>query len=396
VIPAAVASVFLAGPHLTRLPNGIPVIVDAGTGEAVSIQVLVRTDDLAPLELGAAETLASALLGETENYSLQELRRLAWSVGGSIVCESAGDCIRLEVSTTRDRLRPAAAFISDTLRNPTFKHQALAAARSARLRFQDWVDRTPPLRAVRTEWSRKGIGPSDVGSLTAEQARALHSKVFRPDRVAIAVVGTVNSEDFASILGASLGHWQPNDLGRSEPLRADAPRPSPSFAASAVTVKGPSPTAKEFAAWVTACVVIAEGKLSFLNRKYRMEAGRTYVLGSAFTFREGASYCTFYVSGSETAPGDLKDSVRAFVPTEGDIVRARAYLAGRYLVGGPTDVGYLGAFSTGHDTDSSRAFWLAWWELKGAGIQRDATFTDSVSKVTDEAVIDVCRTWKFD
>ena len=66
MISALVATALL-GPQLTRLPNGIPVIVDTRARDLVTIQVVVRTDDLPPLEAGGAETMARALFGETEN-----------------------------------------------------------------------------------------------------------------------------------------------------------------------------------------------------------------------------------------------------------------------------------------------------------------------------------------
>ena len=67
------------------------MVVETNASATVTVQVLVDIDDLTPTEAGAAEFMAAALFGETENYSLRELRRLAWSIGGSVASESAGD-----------------------------------------------------------------------------------------------------------------------------------------------------------------------------------------------------------------------------------------------------------------------------------------------------------------
>ena len=393
----AIAVAAAVGPQLTRLPNGIPVIVDSAGTNTVSIQVLVRTDDLTPNELGAAETLVGALFGETENYSLRELRRLAWSIGGSVAAESAGDCLRLEITTSADRLRPTAAFISDALRRPAFTQLSLDEAREAAVRREEWLDRTPPLRDIRIALADKGIGPIAVTRLSAEQAKALHAKVFRPERIAIAVVGNTTTDAVATIFGASLGHWQSGEPPRLPILRPDPPRKAIGFHTATVTVRGPVPKHADYPAWAVACTAFGEGKSGFLNRKYRVQEGVSYVLGSHFTFAARSSYCTFYVSWTgSNGVADLPETLKAFKPNAEDIERAKAYLAGRYAVGGPTEVGRIGGFSVGHETDASRAFWLAWWELKGAGISRDGSFPKSVGEVTHEGVLKAIDSWLSD
>ena len=394
----AIALAAAIGPQLTRLPNGIPVIVDeASQQDSVSIQVLVRIDDLPPIEMGAAETMAGALFGETENYSLRELRRLAWSIGGAVSAESAGDCLRLEVTTTPDRLRPTAALISDALRRPAFTQASLDYAWEEATQREKWLDRTPPLRDLRTVLAARGIGPMAVTRLTEEQARALHAKVVRPERVAIAVVGKVRADDVATIFGASLGHWQASEAPRIPTLRPDPPSKALGFQTATVTVEGPAPKEKGFTAWAVACMAFGEGKAGQLNRKYRVENALSYVLGSYFTFVADASYCTFYVSWiGERGVKDLPETLASFKPSSDDVDRAKSYLAGRYAVGGPTEVGRLGGFSIGHETDRYRAFWLGWWELKGAGITRDGTFAKSVTEVQPADVARAIEAWLSD
>ena len=390
---AAVAALALVGPQLTRLPNGIPVVVETTGRDLVTIQVLVRADDLSPLELGAAETMVGALFGETENYSLRELRRLAWSIGGAVASDSAGDCLRLQVTTTRNRLRPTAAFISDALRRPVFTEEALTEARQAELRRQAWVDRTPPLRDIRTALANAGIGAANVTALTADQAKAIHAKVVRPDRVAIAVVGDVDVESVATILGSSVGHWQAVDKPSVRSLRS-ADRSGTTFKTALRTVQGPTVKSGKFAAWATACVAFGEGKLGSLNKNFRLKQS-AYILGSYFTFRHDSSYCTFYVSTTGEPPTEsIKKSVSTFEPSEAEAARAKAYLAGRYLVGGPTETGRFGAFSIGHETDANRAFWLAWWELKGAGIGKDARFLAEIADLTHSEIAEAARSWR--
>jgi hypothetical protein len=139
---------------------------------------------------------------------------------------------------------------------------------------------------------------------------------------------------------------------------------------------------------------LAEGKGSLLNREFRVSRGVAYVLGSYLAFREATSYCTFYVSSTNAIGVDeLKNLVAGFAPDEKDIDRAKSFLIGRYAVGGPTEIGKLGAFSIGHETDAAHAFWLAWWELKGAGYGRDAEFPNLVQKVALPEAIEAVKNW---
>jgi predicted Zn-dependent peptidase len=394
VIAATIAALAL-GPQLTRLANGIPIIVEPENGPHVTIQVLVRTDDLTPEEHGVAETMAAALFGETENYSLRELQRLAWSIGGAVVAESAGDCLRMQVTTTPGRLRPTAAFISDALRRPAFTKEALSDARTTRDRYQAWLDRTPPLRDIRSHLEEKRIGPANISTITPDIALSLHARVVRPERVSIAVVGPVTTDSVASIFGSSLGLWSAQEAGGLRRAPAEK-RTASGFKTAVATVKGPIPKADGFAAWVAACIAMGDGKGSALNRKFRMEQGAAYVLGSYFTFRHDASYCTFYVSTSGEPPAELREFVKATVPTEAEAARAKAFLAGRYQVGGPTEIGRLGAFSVGHETEAGRAFWLAWWELKGAGIGKDSKFSAEVDLLNHQQIAGAVSNWLVD
>jgi predicted Zn-dependent peptidase len=360
----------------------------------VQIEVLVRADDLNSVETGAVETLAGALLGETENYSLNELKRLAWAVGGSISTTFAGDCVRLSITTSPERLNPTAALISDALRKPAFTPESLASAQLAARGHQDWVDRTPPLRDLFTSLSKRDLAPTPLTTLTREQAVALHSKVFRPERVAIAVVGDITVESASKALGASLGLWGAPEAPRAPAFSPDPPRKASAFQSAIATVEGPTVKAQDYVPWLIACIAFAEGKGSFLNQEFRVRTGQSYLHGGFLTFRSEATFCTFFVSSSGDAVAGLSELVIGFRPSPEAIRRAKAFLAGRYLVGGPTESGRVSGFSAGHETQVMQAFWLAWWEMRGVGIKRDAQFAEMVVAATDEEVLAARAAWK--
>lgn len=375
---AALTLAAVAAPQLIRLPNGIPVVVESTADRLVSIQALVRADDLTPEQAGGLEFLSGALFGETENYSLRELRNLAWIAGGSVEAAWAGDCLRLEITTTPDRLRPAAALLSEVLRKPLLTPSALSEARLLAKRRFERILATPPLSDVRAALTAQGLGAAPIDSLTEQQARGL-MPLITPNRTAIGVVGAVSPDTVGEVFGASLGHWRASDT-QGLPALKPVMR-TPQRLARVVTAAGPGIDEPDFAAWIVACVAVGEGKTSALNRKFRQEMGAAYLVGTVFAFRSSKSACALYVGGRENSPLKV---VTDSVPTDADVDRAKAYAAGRYEVGGVAEAGTVAAFAVGHETAAHRAFWHAWWQLHGAPISRDQTFAQELRSVTPE------------
>ena len=393
---ATLASVAMAivSPQLTRLPNGIPIVVEQQSQPYVFIQVLVKANDLSPTELGALEIVSAALFGETTNFSLRELKKLAWSAGGGISSTFAGDCVRLQLTTTKDRLAPAASLINEALRNPTFDDGILQKAISANKLHQQQIDRTVPLREIRNALALKKIGPASVGEISREYATALHLKVFRPGRIFIAAVGPVTPESIATALGGTLGNWQPQRPREPIGFKADERRSTSIFETALVTVRGPSPREAAFPAWLVACVAVGEGKRGLLNKVFRVDRGLSYVLGQTITARDNASYATFYVS-TETGkrPSDLLQIIKSAPLLPADVQRAKALAIGRYKVGGIGEISFPESFANDHRTPSSRAFWLAWWEMQGESFSKDKALLSEIEKVSDDEVASVRSMW---
>jgi predicted Zn-dependent peptidase len=393
MIAVLAAGVVLSGPQLTRLANGIPIIVETTTDPLIAISVLIRTDDLPPLEMGAVQILSGALFGETQNFSLRQLENLTWESGGGISSIFAGDSIRLQLTTTKDRLLPTTSLLNETLRNPTFDEAELGRAIAANRRYQRWLDETIPLREISLSLAKIGLAPSPITEMTVTQAAALHGKVFRPNNISIAAVGPVDPEALANAFGGTLGHWNPQPPKPIKPFHEEMHRPNASFDTALMTVQGPSPKDQKFGAWLVACATIAEGKRSLLNRIYRVERGVSYLLGQVINIRKGISYATFFVSTSGKRPQDLSETVLRANISDQEVARAKALVAGRHVVGGLGELGFPESFSVDHRSLPRRAFWLAWWEMQGASVSRDRDLLKEIESVTTADVLAAAKKW---
>ncbi|MBA3725042.1 MAG: insulinase family protein [Armatimonadetes bacterium] len=395
MIVALAAAAVLSGPQLTRLSNGIPVIVHRRPDSpSVTLQALVRLDDLSPAELAEAEVVAGALFGETDSFSLQEFRMLAWSIGGNVIAEVSGDCLRVEVTTAKSHLLPAISFLTDALRRPTFNRGALEDGHRHRDRLHTFISQNPPFLSVRSLLASLSAGPAYVRQVSAGRAKALHQMYVRPERMAVAVVGDVAPESIATAL-SSLGGWTPDLPGRMTPAKGEKWGSADRFDSSIVAAKGPKAGAPDFPAWMTYCALVAQGKGSAISKEFRDKRGWSYIQGVVFSFRAAESIAAFYVSYSRARSyaADAKartDELAAFLKSfpidEGALTRAKAFLAGQYAVGRTESATRLGAFTHGHVAPNEQAFWSAWWEIKGAGMGMDARFPELVKAVTLDEV----------
>src|SRR5436853_174431 len=99
--------------HTTRAQCSPEVSKWSGHSGSLTIQALIRINDFSPAELGELEYFSGALFGETQSFSLQQFRRLAWLLGGNVTAEPAGDVFRLEISTDKNYFQPAVSFLVD-------------------------------------------------------------------------------------------------------------------------------------------------------------------------------------------------------------------------------------------------------------------------------------------
>lgn len=358
--------------EVSRLSNGIPVLYERETGAAtVSIGAVVRTDDLTPRELDAIEALVDSWHGGTESLTLHRLNALAAQSGGRIVVAPAADCVRFDATVPRESFPLAITLLSELFLRPQISADSIREGRDQRRRTLPIAEH-PLEQGVRALLHRAGLLGSGVPSDSPEEVDAVWRKVFRPERVAIGVVGDVPLEQVVQRIGASLGSWQPTTPQREGRARAGESRRAMDGRQPVVGVllRGPPPADAAFPAFLVGIAALLEGKGSIVGREIRYGRSLAYEAG-VLRFVRGEGTWAFYYLGSDEEPlGEQALSlIQAGVESisESEIERGKAYLLGalRHRGGSGSLLSSLSGASMEPSERAHRYAWLQAFAVRG-------------------------------
>lgn len=368
-----------AAAQLTRLGNGIPIVVEPRTnGGLVCVQALVDASDLTPEQLGGLEYVVACLLRESERLSVSELRALADRSGGAIESELTRDCVRIEITVPATHLSHAALLLGETLRRTKFTEEGIAWAERKMARERADLRSLAHLAGIREVLAGAGCGPVDVERPKAGDAAALYAKVFRPERTAVGVVGDVSADDATRSLAGSLSTWEGGGARESRFRKAKGQGGHPDGYVTAAWVrKGPSVKGAEFPGWLLEVTALGRGKSSPLAKMVRRDGAWSYASGLSLTLRRSESVAVFFATfrGGDESAAERSEQMRVGLERElaaldkGRRLAAAKALAGFLAVGVAQADGRVGAFNQGMRGPRERAFWLAWGELRGLGFR---------------------------
>ena len=265
-------------PVVTNLPNGIRLIVQPETiSDTISIYGRIRNNP--KTETSPGQEGADQVLDQLLSYGTKSLDRLAFQKAlddlGAI--ESAGTDFSLQVLAEhfdRGVQLLAENELSPALPEEDFKifQPQLAAAVAGELQSPSYLAG----RALRADLfpkhdpAQRDATPDTIKSLTLQDVRDYHQKVFRPDLTTIAVIGKVTPEEARAVIAKWFGDW-----------KAVGPRPDTLFPTAPNNT--PATTQVPDASRVQDKVTLAETlALTRTNADYyALELGN-HVLGGAF------------------------------------------------------------------------------------------------------------------
>jgi len=266
-------------PVVSVLPNGLKLIVQP---ESVSdtVSVYGRIRNKPELSVPAGKDGVEGVLEELFSFGTVSLDRLAFlkavdDIGAYV---SAGPDFSLQVLS--DRFDQGVRLLADNQLNPalpldafeTIRKQA-ASATAGRLKSSEYRAERALKAALfpPDDPKLRQATPATLSSLTIEDVRAYHRKVYRPDLTTIVVIGRVEPQYARSVIEKYFGAWKIPQEPKPETLLP--PVPLSKFSAVAV------PNASR----VQDKVVLAE--TLGLNRShpdyYALQLGNS-VLGGAF------------------------------------------------------------------------------------------------------------------
>jgi predicted Zn-dependent peptidase len=221
--------------------------------------------------------------------------------------------------------------------------------------------------------------------------RAHYGAVYRPDRMVLAVSGHVPA---AKVVRAAARLFKDLPAAAATP-RPGAPEATPrggrrlverpvQQAQVLVGYLGPSLLQPDYAATRVLATVLGGGMSGRLFRELRDQRGLAYSVGMLGSFRTGPSFLVSYLG---TAPPNAEaaetgmlgeiDRVRGEPVTERELARAKAYL--------------LGNLAMDRRTNARHTWYMAFFEVIGAGWDFPERYARAVEAVTADDVARVAR-----
>ena len=411
LLTAATAAEAAAPPAVTRrvLPNGLTVVVreDATVGVmAAALHVragsLFETTDTA----GVTNFLHRVMLRGTQRYSAVTLIEAIEDLGGTL--EASGDVEYGEVNGTAlaRNWEPLLKLLAEVALRPTLPAEEIERERRLILSAIQTRGDTPFQRAFDSvlndlygphpyAWPSVGRRES-VERISRDMLRAHYAAVYRPDRMVLAVTGQVPA---AKVVRAAERLFR--DLpAASGPTRVSLVEATPrggrrlverpvQQAQVIVGYLGPSLLQPDYAAARVLATVLGGGMSGRLFRELREQRGLAYSVGTLGSFRTGPSFLVSYLG---TAPTNAEaaeagvlaeiERVRGEAVADRELARAKAYL--------------LGNLAMDRRTSARHAWYLAFFEVIGAGWDFPERYARAVEAVTAEDIARAARRYLTD
>lgn len=368
-------------PHTERttLPNGLRVIVTPMPGRGlVAASLAVRAGAVdEPDAIGGATVLAARALTEgTEVRDAIELTEAAERLGASIHAEAGWDAASVSLDVPAARLAAAMELLAEVVRRPSFPVAEVERLRDERL--TDLVQaRADPRRradeafvssiyAASSPYHRPAGGAAEtVGSLTADDLRAIYGRVFAPDRSALIVAGDVEAAEVVRIAESLFGDWSAGAVAGLAPIDdTSAVRERfvrvihrPGAVQTEIRIGHPGLPRRhpDFHAVSVMSAILGGLFNSRLNMKLREEKGYTYGAGAGFDLRRGRGPFTARaaVNTEATVPAVQEflaelERMREEPVTDAELAAARDFLVGvfplRFETPGPVAGSLAGLF----------------------------------------------------
>jgi len=393
-IPGAAAA---QPPGITRhlLPNGMTVIVRENPAAPVvtaSLQVRAGSRFETPETAGITNFLLRTMIRGTSRRSATELAEAAEEIGGSLDASGEVESAEIRGEALARQWEGLLGLIAEVALEPSFPGEEIERERRlilSQIKTRAETPFTLSLDALLRElygsnpsaWPGLGL-PSGVGRFARGELVAHYRAVFQAERVVLAVSGQVSHARVVRTserLFAKLPRSGAGEVGAAAPAtpvgaRRVLERPAQQ-AQVLVGYLGPGLSDPAYPAVRVLGAVLGGGMAGRLFVELREKRGLAYALGVLIPFRTGPS---FFVTHLGTAPensaaaeagllAELERIRQAPVGRE-ELARAKAYL--------------LGNFALDRRTNARQAWYLAFFEVIGAGWDFPERYAQALDAVT--------------
>lgn len=237
--PQAKPSTTLAQPIVTRLSNGMQVVVAEDHRKPISfvqLELSVSTVSDPPDGAGMAEAVSALLRAGTASRSVDDLKA-AWALDGGVMdfeAEYGARALRMYRRGTPATLDAALDVLQDMVTHSTFSDEAVARwkqdARAARAQARESSSLLAEERFRRTLYGADARGaamasPAFIDRVTRAEIVEFARTHIAPDRTIIGVIGDFNAQDVVKMVENRFGGW--TSAPSRQPTFVDPPAPPP-------------------------------------------------------------------------------------------------------------------------------------------------------------------------
>jgi zinc protease len=384
----------------TVLPNGLRVLVrENPAAGVVAVALLVRAGSRfeTPDDAGITNFLHRVMVRGTSRRSAVELATAAEELGGTI--DASGDVEYAEIRGTAlaRHWEALLALVAEVALHPSLPEDAVTLERrlilsQVRTRsdqpFQHAFDALLDDLYAGHPYGLPAIGRRPaIERLSRADLLARYRMIYQPNRLVLAVSGRVTPPRVTAAAEKLFGGIPAaSERTAADPYIAPAPAVNPAGgrrvldrpaqqAQVLVGFAGPSVTDADYAAVKVLGAVLGGGMAGRFFVELRDRLGLAYSLGTINPSRAGPTFVMGYMgtapASAEAAEAGLLREIersRTDAPTSEEMARAKAYV--------------LGSMAMDRRTNARQAWYLAFFDLLGAGFDFPDRYPRLVEAVT--------------
>ncbi len=404
---AFAASTALAdAPVVTRhvLANGLTVLVRENAAApvvAVSLQVRAGSRFETAERAGITNLLVRTMIRGTGKRSAVQLAEAAEEIGGGVEASGEVEAAELRGEALARHWEVLLGLVAEVALDPALPAQEIERERRLVLsQLQTRADTPFPLSfdtVLRDLYGPHPYGWHSLGTrasvsrITRAALLARYREIFQPERMVLAVSGHVPRDRVVKVAERLFGKPARSGFTVAEPPDPPAPAGGRRFvdhpaqqAQILVGYLGPGLNDPSYPAVRVLGAALGGGMAGRLFVELREKRGLAYSLGVLTPYRTGPA---FFVAYMGTAPQNAAAAEAALLqelerirttPMSGDeVARAKAYL--------------LGQLTLDRRTNSRQAWYLAFFEVLGAGRDFPERYARAIEAVTPTDVAAAAR-----
>ena len=159
----------------------------------ISIQALVTMPPLGAKDTAKLEILGRSIVKQTQAYPRREM--LMVTNGAPVRFDMTPDHLRLVVNVPTGSLKAGLILMESLLRDASLTQESIDIATQEQVAPNYWTAAIDPILSPNVR-------------LTSDEARTLYQRVFRPERVLLAVGGNFPPGDAQSLWASHMEAWQ--------------------------------------------------------------------------------------------------------------------------------------------------------------------------------------------